>query len=100
MELCPNKTLGDLMKKRAWLTELECRYFTWQIIDAVRYMHENLVIHRDLKLNNVFLSADMQVKIGDFGLAVPLKAEQERRYSCLGTPGYMAPEVIKTKALT
>jgi serine/threonine protein kinase len=94
MELCPNKSLNDLLRQRGWLTELECRYFVWQVVDAVRYMHDNLILHRDLKLSNVFLSQDMQVKIGDFGLAVPLKEENELRYSFLGTPGYMAPEIV------
>jgi serine/threonine protein kinase len=69
----------------------------WQVTDAVRYMHDNLILHRDLKLSNVFLGADMQVKIGDFGLALPLKEENELRYSFLGTPGYMAPEIVQIK---
>jgi len=69
MEYCPQKTLLDLIKKRNCLTEAESRYFMWQLAEATNYMQENLVMHRDLKLANVFLSKDMTVKIGDFGLA-------------------------------
>lgn len=44
-----------------------------QLISAVEYMHSNRVIHRDLKLGNVFLSVDMEIKVGDFGLAAKLE---------------------------
>lgn len=43
-----------------------------QLISAVDYMHSNRVIHRDLKLGNIFLNADMDMKVGDFGLAAKL----------------------------
>ena len=49
-----------------------------QVIDAVKYMHGLKVIHRDLKLGNLFLK-DMQVKIGDFGLATQLEYDGERK---------------------
>jgi len=48
-------------------------------------------MHKDLKLSNVFLSKDLEVKIGDFGLAERVKGEQT---VFVGTPGYMAPEII------
>jgi serine/threonine protein kinase len=68
----------ELIKKRQRLTEPEVRYYLYQIIDAVKYMHANKVIHRDLKLGNLFLK-DMQVKIGDFGLATQLEHDGERK---------------------
>jgi serine/threonine protein kinase len=43
-----------------------------QLISAVDYMHNNRVIHRDLKLGNIFLNANMEIKVGDFGLAAKL----------------------------
>jgi serine/threonine protein kinase len=43
-----------------------------QLISAVDYMHSNRVIHRDLKLGNIFLNAEMDLKVGDFGLAAKL----------------------------
>jgi serine/threonine protein kinase len=67
-----------------------------QVISALRYMQkpENMVLHRDLKLGNLFLDSKMQVKIGDFGLATQLQATIDMRASICGTPNYMAPEII------
>ena len=56
-------------------------------------MQTKSVLHRDLKLGNVFMGNNMQLKIGDFGLATELK-KGERRKSFCGTPNYMAPEVV------
>ena len=48
------KSMMDLIKKRKTLTEPEVRYYLVQVIDAVKYMHERRVIHRDLKLGTFF----------------------------------------------
>ena len=56
------------MKKRKTLSEFETKYYARQIINALMYLHKNHVIHRDLKLGNIFLDEHMQVKLGDFGL--------------------------------
>lgn len=99
MEFCPQKTLSDLVKiresKKRGLKEFECRYFMNQLLEATKYMQDNSVIHRDLKLPNVFLSADMTVKIGDFGLAQTLPEYNKMINGQCGTPGYMAPEIIE-----
>jgi polo-like kinase 1 len=58
------------------------------------YLRDQNVIHRDLKLGNLFLNDDMQIKIGDFGLCCKLKDKTERRKSLLGTPNYLAPEML------
>lgn len=58
--------------------ESEARYYLLQIIDAVKYMHSEKVIHRDLKLGNLFLN-NMEVKIGDFGLATKVDWEGEKK---------------------
>lgn len=60
------------------------------------YLHQQHVIHRDLKLENFLLSEDMQVKIGDFGLAAYYNAQHKRRSVC-GTLNYMAPEILTEK---
>lgn len=61
-----------MVKKRKKLTPKETRYFMLQLISAVEYMHGNRVIHRDLKLGNIFLNSNMEMKVGDFGLAAKL----------------------------
>ena len=60
-------------------------------------MHCHRVIHRDLKLGNLFLNDKMEVKIGDFGLATKLEFDGERKRTICGTPNYIAPEVLEAK---
>ncbi|SMN22965.1 similar to Saccharomyces cerevisiae YMR001C CDC5 Polo-like kinase with multiple functions in mitosis and cytokinesis through substrate phosphorylation [Maudiozyma saulgeensis] len=97
LEICPNGSLMDLLKKRKLLTEPEVRFFTTQICGAIKYMHSRRVIHRDLKLGNIFFDKDFNVKVGDFGLAATLGNDRERKYTICGTPNYIAPEVLMGK---
>lgn len=97
LEICPNGSLMELLKKRKVLTEPEVRYFTTQICGAIKYMHSRRVIHRDLKLGNIFFDKDYNLKIGDFGLAAVLANDRERKYTVCGTPNYIAPEVLMGK---
>ena len=73
----------ELHKRRKALTEPEVRYLMYQILLGVEYLHRNKIIHRDLKLGNLFLNDDMEIKIGDFGLATRVEIEGERkRFVC------------------
>jgi polo-like kinase 1 len=83
-----------LVKRRKALSEAEVRYYTLQLLQALTYIHEQGVIHRDLKLGNFFLDEHLQLKVGDFGLATTLTHLGERRKTVCGTPNYIAPEVI------
>lgn len=56
MELCSNRTLADVVKQRGRLTEPECAAYTREIVTAVAHLHAHGVIHRDLKLGNLFLT--------------------------------------------
>ncbi|RPA90121.1 Pkinase-domain-containing protein [Choiromyces venosus 120613-1] len=94
LELCPNKSLMDMLRARKRFTEPETRFFLLQLLGALKYMHGKKVIHRDLKLGNIFLDADMNIKIGDFGLAALLVNENDRKRTICGTPNYIAPEVL------
>ncbi|XGW28953.1 hypothetical protein V3C99_008617 [Haemonchus contortus] len=97
LELCARRSLMELHKRRRSVTEPEARYFTHQVCLAVDYLHDKKVIHRDLKLGNLFLNGDLQVKIGDFGLATTVDMEGERKKTLCGTPNYIAPEVLDKK---
>lgn len=97
LELCTNQSLNDLLKRRKRLHELEVQCYTLQIVSALKYLHSNRVIHRDLKLGNLFLNDKMEIKVGDFGLATKLDFDGERKRTICGTPNYIAPEVLEGK---
>ncbi|KAI0765944.1 Pkinase-domain-containing protein [Trametes elegans] len=94
LELCHNGSLMDMLRRRKRFTEPESRYFMVQLIGACHYMHTHQVIHRDLKLGNIFLDRNMNVKVGDFGLAALIESPGERKKTICGTPNYIAPEVL------
>jgi len=60
-------------------------------------LQSNRVIHRDLKLGNLFLSEKMELKLGDFGLATKLEFDGEKKRTICGTPNYIAPEILDGK---
>jgi len=91
---CPNGCLQSLLQKRKTLTEGETRYLIHQTTKGVRYLHQKFnIIHRDLKLANILLDSNMNVKICDFGLATRMEAGQLRKTTICGTPNYIAPEI-------
>ena len=65
-----------------------------QIIKGLKYIHDNKIIHRDLKLSNIFIGCDGLIKIGDFGLATNI---YNLKFDEVGTIGYMAPEVLNNQ---
>jgi serine/threonine protein kinase len=67
------QTLNDLLKRKRKLSESEIKYYLLQVLNALEYLHQRKIIHRDLKLGNLFLNENMQVKMGDFGLATKLE---------------------------
>lgn len=93
LELCNKKSMMELHKRRKILSEPEIRYYVRQIAHACLYLHNNKVIHRDLKLGNIFINDDMKIKLGDFGLATRVD-DAERKYTLCGTPNYLAPEIL------
>ncbi|KAH7326480.1 hypothetical protein B0I35DRAFT_136450 [Stachybotrys elegans] len=99
LELCPNASLMDMVKRRKGLTEPEVRFYSVQIAGAIKYMHSKGIIHRDLKMGNIFLDSQMNAKIGDFGLAALLVTGRDmqtiRRTTLCGTPNYIAPEILQ-----
>eukprot|EP00831_Metopus_contortus_P077954 TRINITY_DN7442_c0_g2_i3.p1 TRINITY_DN7442_c0_g2~~TRINITY_DN7442_c0_g2_i3.p1 ORF type:complete len:396 (-),score=49.89 TRINITY_DN7442_c0_g2_i3:696-1883(-) len=97
LELCQNQTLNELLRRRKRLTELEVQCYLVQLINGLKYLHAHRVIHRDLKLGNLFLTDKMEEKVADFGLATKLEFEGDRKRTICGTPNYIAPEVIDGK---
>uniref|UniRef100_A0A8C9TVJ0 polo kinase n=1 Tax=Scleropages formosus TaxID=113540 RepID=A0A8C9TVJ0_SCLFO len=94
LEYCSRRSLAHILKARKVLTEPEVRYFLRQIVSGIRYLHQQEILHRDLKLGNFFVNESMELKVGDFGLATKLEPLGDRRKTICGTPNYLSPEVL------
>lgn len=102
MEYCQGGDLASAMKearrRKMYFSEAQVLDWIAQLCLAVQYMHSRLVLHRDLKSQNVFLTADNTVRLGDFGIARVLEHTFECAKTVVGTPYYMSPEVCENKA--
>ena len=94
-EFCENRDLSHLIDKRKKLKEIEVQYYITQLIQALIHLHDRNIVHRDLKLGNIFLTGKMELKLGDFGLAKKLSFRDEKISEMVGTPAYMAPEILE-----
>ncbi|KAG7456961.1 hypothetical protein MATL_G00241460 [Megalops atlanticus] len=94
LELCSRKSLAHIWKARHTLTDPEVRYYLRQIISGLKYLHNKGILHRDLKLGNFFVNENMELRLGDFGLAAKLEPVEQRKKTICGTPNYLAPEVL------
>uniref|UniRef100_A0A671RYP8 non-specific serine/threonine protein kinase n=1 Tax=Sinocyclocheilus anshuiensis TaxID=1608454 RepID=A0A671RYP8_9TELE len=84
----------DLVYLERPLTEPQIRVVCKQSLDALQYLHDNKVIHRDLKAGNILLTLDGDVKLADFGVSAKNTKTIQRRDTFIGTPYWMAPEVV------
>lgn len=93
LEYCRNGTLKQMLTERSVLTVSEVRYFMYQLLHASKYLHDNHIIHGDLKLQNILLNDNMKIKVGDFGLSSQFE-DGELMTTICGTLSYMAPEIL------
>ncbi|XP_074858496.1 serine/threonine-protein kinase PLK3 [Carettochelys insculpta] len=94
LEHCSRKSLAHIWKARHTLLEPEVRYYLKQIMSALKYLHLKGILHRDLKLGNFFVNDNMELKVGDFGLAAQQEPADQKKKTICGTPNYLAPEVL------
>uniref|UniRef100_A0A3B5KZ16 non-specific serine/threonine protein kinase n=1 Tax=Xiphophorus couchianus TaxID=32473 RepID=A0A3B5KZ16_9TELE len=95
IEFCAGGAVDAIMLElERPLTEPQIRVVCKQTLDALTYLHEAKVIHRDLKAGNILLSLDGEVKLADFGVSAKNTNTLQRRDSFIGTPYWMAPEVV------
>jgi len=102
MELVTGGELFDRIVDRGSYSEKDASELIAKVISAVRYLHKKGIIHRDLKPENLLYAspdADAEIKLADFGLSkiVGLEEESSVTNTTCGTPGYVAPEVLRMK---
>ncbi|KAJ8297487.1 hypothetical protein KUTeg_024018 [Tegillarca granosa] len=68
-----------------------------QICLAIKHIHDRKILHRDIKSQNIFLSGDGSVQLGDFGIAKVLNSTVELARTCIGTPYYLSPEICENR---
>ncbi|XP_057198950.1 STE20-like serine/threonine-protein kinase isoform X3 [Triplophysa rosa] len=95
IEFCAGGAVDAVMLElERSLTEPQIRVVCKQTLVALIYLHENKIIHRDLKAGNILFTADGDVKLADFGVSAKNTKTLQRRDSFIGTPYWMAPEVV------
>ena len=89
---------GDLFNyicSKGRLSMDEASFIFYQIVNGIQYLHKNKIVHRDMKPENIMLTKDMIVKIGDLGLSKYFKSSESRLKTNCGSPCYSAPEVLR-----
>ena len=95
-EYLENGDLVKYFKNNPLFDEPEQKFFFKQIAKGVEYLHDNQILHRDIKLDNILLDRKMNPKICDFGIS-SVQESNKKIYDTGGTPAYLAPEVIKAE---
>ncbi|EAX92044.1 STE family protein kinase [Trichomonas vaginalis G3] len=93
MEYAENGSLLDVIKTYGPLNEMICSIYVVQILQGLEYLHNQSIIHRDIKAANVLMQGD-NCKLADFGLALDLDKYGHTLRESAGSPYWMAPEVI------
>ena len=99
LELAKKGELFDYIKECGKFKEPMCRYIMLKLLSALKHLHSKGYCNRDLKPENIILGSNFEVKITDFGFSTLLKGKDGdgKLYTPLGTPGYIAPEIILNK---
>ncbi|KAM9175041.1 STE20-like serine/threonine-protein kinase [Mergus octosetaceus] len=96
VEFCPGGAVdAAILELEKGLTEEQIRVACKQLLLALQYLHGCKIIHRDVKAGNVLLTLDGDIKLADFGVSAKNSSTIQRRASFIGTPYWMAPEVVQ-----
>ncbi|MFH4974455.1 hypothetical protein AB6A40_001164 [Gnathostoma spinigerum] len=95
IEFCGGGAIDNIMMELSrGLTEPQIHCVMKEVLKALIFLHQNYIIHRDLKAGNVLLTSDARVKLADFGVSAICRDSREGRSSFIGTSYWMAPEVM------
>ena len=89
-----------MAQKKEHFTEETIMQWFVQICLALEYIHRRKILHRDLKSQNIFLTKNNTIKLGDFGISTVLTSQVNFALSVQGTPYYMSPEICQSKPYT
>ncbi|XP_041864640.1 serine/threonine-protein kinase 10 [Melanotaenia boesemani] len=100
IEFCPGGAVDAVMLDLdRGLTEPQIKVVCRQMLEALDYLHGMKIIHRDLKAGNILLMQDGEIKLADFGVSAKNTKTLQRRDSFIGTPYWMAPEVVMCETM-
>uniref|UniRef100_A0AAQ4RBP4 non-specific serine/threonine protein kinase n=1 Tax=Gasterosteus aculeatus aculeatus TaxID=481459 RepID=A0AAQ4RBP4_GASAC len=100
IEFCPGGAVDAIMLELdRGLTEPQIKVVCRQMLEALDYLHSMKIIHRDLKAGNILLMLDGDIKLADFGVSAKNTKTLQRRDSFIGTPYWMAPEVVMCETM-
>ncbi|CAF0981094.1 unnamed protein product [Didymodactylos carnosus] len=98
LELCHKGDLEKYLKSKKVLSENETRIYIKQVIEGLQYLHGHGILHRDIKLQNLLLTENHDIKIADFGLAKKVETRDEKNHTMCGTPNFLSPEIAMRSA--